>query len=180
MIQTKKTDTNGYGKVTLVGFGPGNPELLTIAGEKALLNADIIFHDNLVHRTYLESLNKKLVDVGKRSGHHSKEQEEINRLLLKAATEGKNVVRVKGGDPMIFAHGGGRSTFSGKPSGGSRSNSRSHNSLCPGGFRQSEPDSPGNCLFRSLCFRTFQKPADTRCRYPGVLYESKPSETNSP
>lgn len=47
-----------------------------------------------------------MVDVGKRSGHHSKEQEEINRLLLKAATEGKNVVRVKGGDPMIFAHGG--------------------------------------------------------------------------
>ncbi|MCD7915523.1 MAG: hypothetical protein LUG96_09945 [Tannerellaceae bacterium] len=43
MIQTKKTDTNGYGKVTLVGFDPGNPELLTIAGEKALLNADIIF-----------------------------------------------------------------------------------------------------------------------------------------
>ena len=97
---------NRQGKVTLVGFGPGNPELLTIAGDRALREADIIFHDDLIDKTYLETLQCEKIYVGKRSGRHYAEQADINRQLLMAAREGKNVVRLKGGDPMLFAHAG--------------------------------------------------------------------------
>lgn len=98
--------SNNKGRVTLVGFGPGNPDLLTIAGERALREADIIFHDDLLDKTYLDRLSAKKVYVGKRSGKHHTEQDEINLLLLAAARDGKNVVRLKGGDPMVFAHAG--------------------------------------------------------------------------
>jgi len=97
---------NGYGKVTLVGFGPGNPDLLTIAGERAIRKADIIFYDDLLDKNYLKDFIATLIYVGKRSGQHSKSQDEINRLMLESARKGNNVVRLKGGDPMIFAHGG--------------------------------------------------------------------------
>lgn len=90
--------------VTLVGFGPGDPELLTVKAIKALQQADIIFHDDLVDKDFLRTFPAELVYVGKRSGHHSAEQDEINHLLLEAALEGKRVVRLKGGDPMLFAH----------------------------------------------------------------------------
>jgi len=95
-----------YGKVTLVGFGPGNPDLLTIGGEKALILADTILHDDLVDISYLDKFNAEKVYVGKRKNVHSFEQNEINRLLLDTAKSGKRVVRLKGGDPMVFAHGG--------------------------------------------------------------------------
>jgi uroporphyrinogen III methyltransferase/synthase len=95
----------GYGKVVLVGFGPGNPDLLTIAGDKALSRADIIFHDDLVDTSALEKYNAGKYYVGKRRGRHSYHQEHINELLYQAAVSGKNTVRLKGGDPMIFAHG---------------------------------------------------------------------------
>lgn len=95
-----------YGKVTLVGFGPGSPDLLTIGGEKAIAQADTIFHDDLLDKEFLQKYTAKLVYVGKRKGQHSAEQDEINRLLLDEAKNGKSVVRLKGGDPMIFAHGG--------------------------------------------------------------------------
>ncbi|MCC8088877.1 MAG: uroporphyrinogen-III C-methyltransferase [Rikenellaceae bacterium] len=94
-----------YGRVTLVGFGPGDPELLTIAGEKALCEADVIFHDDLLDKDYLNKYTAEKIYVGKRKDKHSHSQEEINRLLYKSAVEGKGVVRLKGGDPMIFAHG---------------------------------------------------------------------------
>lgn len=94
------------GKVTLVGFGPGNPDLLTIGGDKALAQADIIFHDDLIDIDYLQKYTAEKVYVGKRKDHHSFEQDEINHLLLNAAKCGKQVVRLKGGDPMVFAHGG--------------------------------------------------------------------------
>lgn len=94
------------GKVTLVGFGPGDPELLTVKAVKALQHADIIYYDDLVGKQYLDTLSAEKVYVGKRSGLHHAEQEEINRLLLHAARGGKNVVRLKGGDPMVFAHAG--------------------------------------------------------------------------
>jgi len=97
---------NHYGKVTLVGFGPGNPDLLTLGGDKALAQADIIFHDALLDKNFLGKYAGELVYVGKRKGCHSLEQTQINRLLLDAAKEGKQVVRLKGGDPMVFAHGG--------------------------------------------------------------------------
>ena len=93
------------GTVSLVGFGPGDPELLTIKAAKAIDAADIIFYDDLIDDSYLADKKAEKIYVGKRAGYHHKEQAEINRLLLEAAREGKNVVRLKGGDPMIFAHG---------------------------------------------------------------------------
>lgn len=94
------------GKVTLVGFGPGDPDLLTIGGERALSQADIIFHDDLIDRAFLDQYRAEKVYVGKRKHKHSYEQDAINQLLLDAAREGKVVVRLKGGDSMVFAHGG--------------------------------------------------------------------------
>ncbi|HRZ98899.1 MAG TPA: uroporphyrinogen-III C-methyltransferase, partial [Paludibacter sp.] len=95
-----------YGKVTLVGFGPGNPDLLTIGGDKALAQADIILHDDLLEKDFLQKYKAEKVYVGKRKDRHSFEQGDINRLILDAARAGKQVVRLKGGDPMVFAHGG--------------------------------------------------------------------------
>ena len=100
-----KSILDKQGTVSLVGFGPGEPELLTIKAAKAIEAADIIFYDDLIDETYLNDKKAEKVYVGKRAGYHHKEQSEINRLLLDAARKGKNVVRLKGGDPMIFAHG---------------------------------------------------------------------------
>ena len=101
-----------YGKVWLVGYGPGDPELITVKGQRLLKEADVVFYDDLAFNDnsnfQLSIINyqlDKLVYVGKRSGRHSHSQEEINELMYQAATEGKTVVRLKGGDPMVFAHG---------------------------------------------------------------------------
>lgn len=94
------------GRVDLVGFGPGDSELLTIKADKLIKQADIIYYDDLTNKDYLDKINTEKVYVGKRSGKHSFEQQSINYLLVKSAREGKNVVRLKGGDPMLFAHGG--------------------------------------------------------------------------
>ncbi|WP_243349129.1 uroporphyrinogen-III C-methyltransferase [Parabacteroides sp. FAFU027] len=106
MEQSKSKNNDITGSVTLVGFGPGNPDLLTIAGEKAIAGADIIFHDDLIDQEFLGKYKADKVYVGKRRHKHSANQEDINQLLLDAALAGKKVVRVKGGDPMVFAHGG--------------------------------------------------------------------------
>lgn len=95
-----------FGKVTLVGFGPGNPDLLTLGGDKALEQADIIFHDDLLEQSFLDKYRAEKVYVGKRKDRHSFEQRDINRLILDASRAGNQVVRLKGGDPMVFAHGG--------------------------------------------------------------------------
>lgn len=96
----------GFGHVTLVGFGPGNPDYLTLAGKRALEEADVIFYDALVDKDYVEThFRAEKIYVGKRSGQHSLTQDEINELVYAAAFNGKNIVRLKGGDPMIFAHG---------------------------------------------------------------------------
>lgn len=100
-----KSILNKQGSVSLVGFGPGDPELLTIKAAKAIDAADIIFYDDLIDDSYLADKKAEKIYVGKRAGYHHKEQADINRLLLEAAREGKNAVRLKGGDPMIFAHG---------------------------------------------------------------------------
>ena len=100
-----KSILDKQGSVSLVGFGPGDPDLLTIKAAKAIDAADIIFYDDLIDDSYLADKKAEKIYVGKRAGYHHKEQTEINRLLLEAAREGKNVVRLKGGDPMIFAHG---------------------------------------------------------------------------
>lgn len=91
-----------YGKVWLVGYGPGDPELITVKGQRLLREADVVFYDDL---SFNDNSQLKFIYVGKRSGKHSHSQEEINELLYQAAIEGKTVVRLKGGDPMVFAHG---------------------------------------------------------------------------
>ena len=100
-----KSILDKQGTVSLVGFGPGDPDLLTIKAAKAIDAADIIFYDDLIDDSYLTDKKAEKIYVGKRAGYHHKEQAEINHLLLEAAREGKNVIRLKGGDPMIFAHG---------------------------------------------------------------------------
>ncbi len=96
------------GTVWLVGAGPGDPELLTRKAIRLIERADIIFHDALVGPAVLDLIPAGIerVSVGKRSGRHSKEQQEIDALLVAAAAAGKRVVRLKGGDPSLF----GRST----------------------------------------------------------------------
>jgi uroporphyrinogen III methyltransferase/synthase len=94
-----------YGTVTLVGFGPGDPGLLTLAGDEALRQADVIFHDDLLDSQFLQRYQGEKVYVGKRNGCHSHSQDAINELLYQAALAGRQVVRLKGGDPMVFAHG---------------------------------------------------------------------------
>ncbi|MBQ8710783.1 MAG: uroporphyrinogen-III C-methyltransferase [Bacteroidaceae bacterium] len=94
-----------YGKVTLVGFGPGDPELITMKGAKALEHAGIIFYDDLTNESFVQQFKAEKVYVGKRSGKHSHSQAYINDLIYAAAIKGLNVVRLKGGDPMVFAHG---------------------------------------------------------------------------
>lgn len=94
-------------KVTLVGAGPGDPELITIKGIKALKNASVVLYDALINRELLTyvSPETKLVFVGKRKGMHSFTQDQINELIVKNAFEFGNVVRLKGGDPFIFGRG---------------------------------------------------------------------------
>lgn len=104
-VFASKSILDKQGSVSLVGFGPGDPDLLTIKAAKAIDAADIIFYDDLIDDSYLADKKAEKIYVGKRAGYHHKEQADINRLLLEAAREGKNVVRLKGGDPMIFAHG---------------------------------------------------------------------------
>ncbi len=100
-----------YGSVTLVGAGPGDPDLITKRGEKAIASADIIFYDALINEELLEGVTGELVFVGKRKGEHYLSQDEINRLLYKASKEGKNVVRLKCGDPLLFSRGGEEITY---------------------------------------------------------------------
>ena len=106
MTNSLQTISKRPGCVSLVGFGPGDPDLLTIKGLKLIKSADIIFYDDLLNKDFLLKFRAEKVYVGKRRGKHSHEQEEINKLLYAAALAGKKVVRLKGGDPMLFAHGG--------------------------------------------------------------------------
>jgi uroporphyrin-III C-methyltransferase len=92
------------GSVWLVGAGPGEPDLLTRKAERLLRSATIVFYDALVGPGVLDLIPPSVqrVAVGKRSGRHSKDQESINTLLVRAALAGERVVRLKGGDPSIF------------------------------------------------------------------------------
>ncbi len=89
--------------VYLVGAGPGAPDLLTLRAARLLERADIIFYDALVHpETIALAVNAKRVAVGKRAGQVSTDQRFINRSLVEAASRYQTVVRLKGGDPMLF------------------------------------------------------------------------------
>lgn len=92
------------GTVWLVGAGPGDPELLTLKAVRLIERAEIIFYDALVGEGVLALIPPRAerVSVGKRSGRHSKDQRTIDALLVEAATAGKRVVRLKGGDPSLF------------------------------------------------------------------------------
>ncbi len=97
------------GKVYLVGAGPGDPGLITVRGKYLLEKAEVVVYDYLASKKLLRHVPKdtKLIFAGKR-GHckHTFAQEEINQMLVNYAKEGKNVVRLKGGDPFIFGRGG--------------------------------------------------------------------------
>jgi uroporphyrin-III C-methyltransferase len=91
------------GKVYLVGAGPGAPDLLTLRAAELLRRADVVFHDALVHPdTIALAANAERIAVGKRCGRHSTAQRFINKRLVDAAMKHALVVRLKGGDPMLF------------------------------------------------------------------------------
>ncbi|WP_210481243.1 uroporphyrinogen-III C-methyltransferase [Naasia sp. SYSU D00948] len=96
------------GLVTLIGGGPGDPELLTLAGRRALAEADVVLYDRLGPRELLAEAapGAELVDVGKTPGHHAVPQHEIEAMLVEHALRGLRVVRLKGGDPFVFGRGG--------------------------------------------------------------------------
>ncbi len=96
------------GKCTLVGAGPGDPELLTLKALKAIQAASVLFVDDLVNPEIVAfaSPNARIVHVGKRGGCKSTPQAFIEKLMVMAVKEGDNVVRLKGGDPFIFGRGG--------------------------------------------------------------------------
>ncbi len=97
-----------YGKVILVGAGPGDPELLTVKAVKAIQSATLLLVDDLVSDAIvaLAQPSARVVHVGKRGGCKSTPQAFIEKLMLMAAREGERVVRLKGGDPFIFGRGG--------------------------------------------------------------------------
>lgn len=100
--------TGARGRVTLVGAGPGDADLLTIKAVRALQSADVILFDDLVSEDVLELARReaKRMMVGKRGQRESCAQSDINALMLKLARQGKHVVRLKSGDPMVFGRAG--------------------------------------------------------------------------
>ena len=98
----------GKGKVSLVGAGPGDPELLTLKAVRAIAEADVLLVDDLVNPEILAhaSPTARVIPVGKRGGCRSTSQEFIERLMVSEAQAGRRVVRLKGGDPFIFGRGG--------------------------------------------------------------------------
>jgi uroporphyrin-III C-methyltransferase/precorrin-2 dehydrogenase/sirohydrochlorin ferrochelatase len=94
------------GRVSLVGAGPGDPELWTVRGLRRVEQADLVLYDALVDAEALRRLTRaRCFCVGKRAGRASVRQETIYRLMIRAAREGKRVVRLKGGDPFVFGRG---------------------------------------------------------------------------
>lgn len=96
------------GKVYLIGAGPGNPDLLTVKAARLLSRATIVFHDSLVSREVRQLIapGAAIIDVGKRCGKKLLTQEEINALLVSASATHDVVIRLKGGDPLIFGRAG--------------------------------------------------------------------------
>lgn len=96
------------GTIYLVGAGPGDPDLLTLRAARLIAQADIIVHDGLVDQAILAMArgDARLISVAKRRSRHTLPQEEICGLLVREALAGRDVIRLKGGDPLIFGRGG--------------------------------------------------------------------------
>jgi uroporphyrin-III C-methyltransferase len=96
------------GFVSLVGAGPGDPELITVKGLRRLRAADVVIYDALANEALLRECraDAELIYAGKRAGQHFRSQDEINALLVEKARAGLQVVRLKGGDPFVFGRGG--------------------------------------------------------------------------
>ncbi|MBO9511230.1 uroporphyrinogen-III C-methyltransferase [Erythrobacter sp. A6_0] len=96
------------GTIHLVGAGPGDADLLTLRAARLIESADLIVHDGLVDASILALArpDARLVSVAKRRAHHTLPQDDINALLVREARKGRDVVRLKGGDPFVFGRGG--------------------------------------------------------------------------
>ncbi len=99
--------TSKQAKLTVLGAGPGDPELFTLKGINVLKNADVVLYDALINRELLAYVKQgaELIFVGKRKGYHKFNQTEINNLIVEKALSKGHVVRLKGGDPFIFGRG---------------------------------------------------------------------------
>jgi uroporphyrin-III C-methyltransferase len=106
MFASPRNET--IGSATLVGAGPGDPDLLTLRAVKAIQRADVILFDALVDPAVLDLARPEVrrIDIGKRCGRHAMNQAAINRLIVQLAQSGAHVVRLKGGDPFVFGRGG--------------------------------------------------------------------------
>jgi uroporphyrin-III C-methyltransferase len=106
-LPMRRTRRDGPGRVVLVGGGPGDADLLTLRGLRAVLDADVVVHDRLAPGGVLDLLPAavEVVDVGKTPGGPAATQADINALLVQRARSGEVVVRLKGGDPFVFGRG---------------------------------------------------------------------------
>jgi len=107
-MSSPRNKCGNEGFISIVGAGPGDPELITVKGKDRIQTCDCLMYDYLVDERLLEWVKEgcELICVGKRIGRHSTDQVTINRWMVELASQGKHVVRLKGGDPFVFGRGG--------------------------------------------------------------------------
>jgi len=108
--------SNNLGKLSIVGAGPGDPDLITLKAVKAIEAADVILYDALINTDLLKyaSKNAEQIFVGKRRGCYTFQQEQINELIVERAKKGNHVIRLKGGDPFVFGRGAEEAEYAAK------------------------------------------------------------------